>query len=109
MIPGDANLDGRVDADDYALIDRGFAKHLTGWSNGDFNYDGRIDAADYLIIDGAYERETGEAIGADVMAERVEAVGEGYVSELATAVPEPGVGVVLGMIGVAVVRRRKGK
>ncbi|HZZ42336.1 MAG TPA: dockerin type I repeat-containing protein [Tepidisphaeraceae bacterium] len=49
--PGDANLDGRINADDYALIDRGMAKHLTGWSNGDFNGDGVVNAADYRMID----------------------------------------------------------
>jgi autotransporter-associated beta strand protein len=48
---GDANLDRIVDSSDYALIDNGFANHLTGWSNGDFNYDGVVDGLDYSLID----------------------------------------------------------
>lgn len=53
-LAGDANNDGRVDADDYALIDRGNAMHLSGWWNGDFSGDGTVNAADYQIIDAAY-------------------------------------------------------
>jgi PEP-CTERM motif len=48
---GDANLDGVINMDDYALIDNGFNNHLTGWRNGDFNYDGTIDSNDYILID----------------------------------------------------------
>ncbi|HZZ42452.1 MAG TPA: dockerin type I repeat-containing protein [Tepidisphaeraceae bacterium] len=53
-IYGDANLDGRINADDYALADRGLAKHLAGWVNGDFNYDGSVTAGDYLLLEGSY-------------------------------------------------------
>jgi hypothetical protein len=49
---GDANLDGKIDIQDYGVID--FHVPLagaSGWFNGDFNYDGRIDILDYGIID----------------------------------------------------------
>lgn len=52
--PGDANYDGKVDADDYFLTDKGFLLSLTGWGNGDFNGDGKVDADDYFIIDKAF-------------------------------------------------------
>lgn len=52
-LAGDANNDGKINADDFALTDRGFAKHLTGYANGDFNTDGIINARDYLILDSA--------------------------------------------------------
>jgi len=60
---GDANLDGRVDANDYDLIDRNFLftpepDHM-GWWTGDFNYDGVIDANDYDKIDRAFLFQTG--------------------------------------------------
>jgi hypothetical protein len=48
---GDANLDGKLDIDDYTRIDVGIDARLTGWSNGDFNYDGKINIDDYVIID----------------------------------------------------------
>jgi len=44
---GDANLDGRINIDDYVRIDNGIAGNLSGWSNGDFNYDGKINIDDY--------------------------------------------------------------
>jgi hypothetical protein len=49
---GDANLDGKLNVDDYGQID--FNVNLagaSGWYNGDFNYDGKINVDDYGIID----------------------------------------------------------
>ena len=54
---GDANLDGKVDASDYSLIDNGYLNHLTGWYNGDFNYDGVINGSDYTLIDNAFNMQ----------------------------------------------------
>jgi len=60
-LPGDANQNGRIDADDFAAIDRGGARHLTGWSNGDFNDDGTVNAADYTIIYNSFVTQNGYA------------------------------------------------
>ncbi len=53
---GDANLDGKVDADDYFQIDSNYNKSGTsfGFNKGDFNYDGVINGDDYFLIDSAY-------------------------------------------------------
>jgi autotransporter-associated beta strand protein len=48
---GDANLDGKINIDDYGHIDTSIGIGLKGWSNGDFNYDGTINIDDYGIID----------------------------------------------------------
>jgi hypothetical protein len=48
---GDANLDGRINVDDYTRIDFNVALGTSGWFNGDFNYDGKINVDDYTIID----------------------------------------------------------
>ncbi len=56
---GDANLDERIDADDYFLIDSGYIMQSKGYRNGDFNYDGTIDADDYFMIDSAFIGQTG--------------------------------------------------
>jgi hypothetical protein len=48
---GDANLDGKVNIDDYTSIDQGIAAQTSGWSNGDFNYDGKVNIDDYVLID----------------------------------------------------------
>jgi Ricin-type beta-trefoil lectin domain-like len=55
---GDADLNGKVDGNDYSLIDYGYAHHLTGWSNGDFNYDHSIDGSDYALIDNAFNSQS---------------------------------------------------
>jgi hypothetical protein len=48
---GDANLDGKINVDDYGHIDSSIPTGATGWFNGDFNYDGKINIDDYGIID----------------------------------------------------------
>ena len=48
---GDLNGDGVVNADDYALIDGGFANHASGYGNGDVDYSGAINSDDYFYID----------------------------------------------------------
>ncbi|HZZ42480.1 MAG TPA: dockerin type I domain-containing protein [Tepidisphaeraceae bacterium] len=104
--PGDANGDGVVNADDYALIDRGFAGQRVGWSNGDFNSDGLVDANDYLIIDTAYAQL--HPMTPDFLASREAEFGEGYVSQLLAAVPEPTSLAVAGLGGVFMMSRRRG-
>ena len=52
-INGDADLNGKLDASDYFLIDKGFlsknsANPLTGYRNGDFDYNDKIDASRLL-------------------------------------------------------------
>ena len=57
---GDANLDGKINIDDYVRIDNGIAGGLTGWFNGDFNYDGKVNIDDYTtIIDANIASQTG--------------------------------------------------
>jgi hypothetical protein len=52
---GDADLNGRVNVDDYFAIDLGFANALNGFARGDFNYSGVApDADDYFLIDQAF-------------------------------------------------------
>ena len=48
---GDANLDGKINVDDYGHIDFNIALGTSGWFNGDFNYDGKVNVDDYGIID----------------------------------------------------------
>jgi hypothetical protein len=48
---GDANLDGKINIDDYGHIDTSIGIALKGYFNGDFNYDGVINIDDYGIID----------------------------------------------------------
>jgi hypothetical protein len=77
---GDANLDGRIDAGDYGIIDN-FVQvaGASGYANGDFNYDGFIDAGDYGVIDNNVQAQ-----GAPLTI-----VGSSTTLSSVTAVPEP--------------------
>jgi hypothetical protein len=39
---GDANLDGKVNGTDFAILASNFNQSVTGWDNGDFAYDSGI-------------------------------------------------------------------
>ncbi|MEO6435421.1 MAG: hypothetical protein ABIP55_06620 [Tepidisphaeraceae bacterium] len=93
---GDANLDGKINIDDYGQIDFnvGSSGSVFGWYNGDFNYDGKINIDDYGIIDFNVTAQTGTFPTA------------GGIEGVA-AIPEPaGVGVLL-LAGLALGRRRR--
>jgi hypothetical protein len=85
---GDANLDGKVNADDYALLDKGLSSHASTWWLGDFNYDGTVDQNDYLLIDTTY-LSTHPASAPDLLVQRESRFGPAYVSALLTSIPEP--------------------
>jgi fibronectin-binding autotransporter adhesin len=91
---GDANLDGKINVDDYTRIDFNVPLGATGWFNGDFNYDGKINVDDYTIIDfnvgiqGA-QFPTGAGLGG------------------VSAVPEPSLTGVLALGALAGVSRRR--
>jgi hypothetical protein len=87
---GDVNLDGKIDAADYFLVDSGFITQQAGYRNGDLNYDGQVDAGDYFLIDSAFLGQTATSI------------------PLTSPVPEPGTLGLLAVVagGLAVDRRR---
>jgi hypothetical protein len=106
-LPGDADHDGSISADDYALLDRGFAGALGGWANGDFNADGTIDAADYLLIDTSMLSQGGSAASAELLGRRTAQFGPDYVRTLLASVPEPSSAVAIGLAALGGCRRRK--
>ena len=74
---GDANLDRRVDFDDFLKLSSGFGE-AGGWSDGDFDGNGIVEFPDFLTLSGNFGSDT---------------------STVATAVPEP-TGLGLAMLGV---------
>src|SRR6185437_2386164 len=93
---GDANLDGKIDADDYFEIDSNVNKPaaMMSYFHGDFNYDGKINGDDYFIIDANFTGQ-GAVLGSSV------------ASGSLSAVPEPGVGAIFALILGGLRRRRK--
>ncbi len=48
-LPGDANLDGAVDASDFNIWNSNRFSQTAAWCAGDFNADGAIDASDFNL------------------------------------------------------------
>jgi hypothetical protein len=98
---GDANLDGKINVDDYGQIDFniGSSGSVFGWFNGDFNYDGKINIDDYGIIDFNVVAQ-GAPLGATSIA--------GSATSGVAAVPEPlSLAPLLLLIPLASRRRRR--
>ena len=95
---GVANLDGKINIDDYGHIDTSVGLIDQGWFNGDFNYDGKINIDDYGIID----------VNVGVQTLGTFPTGAGVAGSSLTAVPEPAS---IGALGLAVIawagRRRR--
>jgi len=89
---GDANLDGKLNVDDYIKIDSGIASNLTGWVNGDFNYDGKVNIDDYTtVIDANIGNQNGTF----------------FTASGVTAVPEPATTAIFGMTLPFLLKRRR--
>jgi hypothetical protein len=84
---GDADLNGKLDGDDYFRIDSGFAAGASGWINGDFDYNGRVDGDDYFLLDHNLGRQSPGALPS---ASAATAMTAGETANI-TAVPEPAV------------------
>ncbi|MGD9127959.1 MAG: dockerin type I domain-containing protein [Planctomycetia bacterium] len=56
--PGDANLDGQVDASDATILAGNWQATGASWSMGDFNGDGSVDASDATILAGNWQAGT---------------------------------------------------
>ncbi len=103
---GDADLSGKIDADDYFRIDSHYNKSGTvfGYSSGDFNYDGVINGDDYYIIDSNYLASQANPISPG---SAFDPSGGASISGVA-AVPEPaGLSLLALTIGMASRRRRR--
>jgi hypothetical protein len=100
---GDADLNGKLDGDDYFRLDAHVGESGPGvrYADGDFDFNGRVNGDDYFILDRNVSTN-GFATGMDTAASQ-------GISGI-TAVPEPTVGAIMMMIagyGVAPRRRRR--
>jgi fibronectin-binding autotransporter adhesin len=109
---GDLNLDGKVNGDDYALIDRSVANGgspgTAQWVNGDVDYSKTVDQNDYMLMDTTYGTSgvPREAFAA-LLAERESQFGSAYVAALTAAVPEPGSAILCLVAAPLLARRRR--
>jgi len=91
-LPGDANLDLRVNSADFGLLAVNFNRP-GDWKEGDFNGDGLVNSADFGLLAANFNRDFRPLIGTSF-------------GEVAT-IPEPGTLGVLALGGWLLTRRRR--
>jgi autotransporter-associated beta strand protein len=80
---GDANLDGKVNGADFAILAANFNKSVSGasgWDQGDFNYDGKINGADFAFLAANFNK--GASQSADLAAVEAFASSNGLIASV---------------------------
>jgi aryl-phospho-beta-D-glucosidase BglC (GH1 family) len=58
---GDANLDGKVNGADFAIVASYFNQSVTGWDQADFNYDAKVNGADFADLAANFNQGASQA------------------------------------------------
>ncbi|MEM6332818.1 MAG: dockerin type I domain-containing protein [Planctomycetota bacterium] len=86
--PGDANLDGKVDTSDLAILAASFGSSVTSWSFADFNGSDSVDTSDLAILAASF--------GAD-----------NTLGPATAAIPEPGALAIVALSALPALGRRR--
>jgi hypothetical protein len=65
--PGDVNLNGRVEFDDFVTLAANFNRLDAVWSEGDFNLDGVVDFADFVELASFFGFEAVQSIAISLL------------------------------------------
>jgi len=55
-LAGDANLDGRVNFNDFSILQNNYDQSGRDWSQGDYNHDGLVNFNDFSILQNNYDQ-----------------------------------------------------
>jgi hypothetical protein len=111
-LDGDANLDGRVNGSDFALLAGNFGRSGRTWFFGDFNYDEVVNGSDFALLAGNFGRTLPAALESDPSAAAVTAQDwaalEAFGGQVGVSVPEPAAAGAAGLAaGWGFLRRRR--
>ena len=108
---GDANLDGKVNGEDFTLMASNFNDSVTaGWDEGDFNYSNSVNGEDFVLLaDNFNQFASQSAVSTSDLAALDSFAAANGIS--LTSVPEPTCGAValIGTIGLLQTRARSRK
>ena len=62
-LPGDANLDGKVDINDLTIVLAHYGQTGMAWTEGEFTGDGTVDINDLTIVLAHYNQSLGSSAG----------------------------------------------
>ena len=101
-VPGDTNLDLKVDATDLNTVALNWQQSVAGWRDADFNNDGFVDAGDLNAL--ALNWQFGVVTGAGSVSVSID---DAFAEALAaTNIPEPGCLAVIVLGSLATIRSR---
>jgi hypothetical protein len=101
-LEGDANLDGKVNGTEFAILATNFNQAVAGWDQGDFNYGNSPNGSDFAFLATNFNQGASQA---GTSALEAFAASNGLLSD----VPEPASVMCLaaGCIGILGRRRRR--
>ena len=102
-LPGDANLDGTVNFNDFLVLQNNFNQPNTRFDQGNFNYDGVTNFNDFLVL----QNNFGQSITGEPVTVTKQQVAAMSAFATANAIPEPTSFGVLGLGAAVGLRRRR--
>jgi hypothetical protein len=97
---GDANLDGKVNGADFAILAANFNKAVSSWDQGDFNYDGKVNGADFAVLALNFNKGASQS---DSVALNEFAAANGLMAD----VPEPTTAGAIAAVGLGLLSKRR--